>query len=81
MLDARLRVPEDVAIVGAGNGHYSDLLRVPLTTVNQSPAAMGANAAEMLLQLIESGGSLRPAEIFIPLNLVERESSRRCPGG
>jgi LacI family transcriptional regulator len=76
-LDAGLRVPEDVAIVGAGNVHYSDLLRVPLTTVDQSPAAMGAKAAEILLQLIESGGSLRPADVFIPLNLVERESTRR----
>jgi LacI family transcriptional regulator len=79
-LDAGLRVPQDVAIVGAGNVHYSDLLRVPLTTVDQSPAAMGAKAAEILLQLIESGGSLRPADVFIPLNLVERESTRRSRG-
>ena len=80
VLDAGLRVPEDVAIVGAGNVHYSDLLRVPLTTVDQSPAAMGAKAAEILLQLIESDGSLPPADVFIPLNLVERESSRRSRG-
>ncbi len=76
-LEAGLRVPEDVAIVGAGNVHYSDLLRVPLTTVDQSPAAMGAKAAEILLELIESGGTLQAEEVFIPLRLVERESTRR----
>ncbi|MGH9664683.1 MAG: LacI family DNA-binding transcriptional regulator, partial [Bryobacteraceae bacterium] len=31
-LEAGLRVPEDVAIIGVGNVHYSDLLRVPLST-------------------------------------------------
>jgi len=41
---------------------------------------MGAKAAEILLQLIESGGSLRPADVFIPLKLVERESTRRSRG-
>src|SRR5262249_50631822 len=34
-LEAGVRVPEDVAIIGAGNVHYSDLLRVPLSTVDQ----------------------------------------------
>ena len=35
VLEAGLSVPRDVAIVGAGNVHYSDLLRVPLSTVDQ----------------------------------------------
>ena len=38
--DAGLDVPNDVAIVGAGNIHYGDMLRVPLTTVSWSTAAM-----------------------------------------
>ena len=34
--DAGLRVPEDVAVVGAGDVAHSDLIRVPLTTVRWS---------------------------------------------
>ena len=32
ILDAGLRIPEDIAIIGCGNVMYSDCLRVPLTT-------------------------------------------------
>ena len=53
MNDAGLDVPNDVAIVGAGNIHYGDMLRVPLTTVSWSTAAMGQAAAELLLELID----------------------------
>ena len=36
ILDAGLRVPEDIAVVGCGNLSYSDFLRVPLTSVDQN---------------------------------------------
>src|SRR5438094_5598058 len=39
--DARLRVPEDVAVVGAGDIALGDLLRVPLTTVAWSREDQG----------------------------------------
>jgi Periplasmic binding protein-like domain len=32
VLETGLKIPQDVAIIGAGNVHYSDLLRVPLST-------------------------------------------------
>lgn len=35
ILDAGLRIPQDVAIVGCGNVHYDDLLLVPLTSIDQ----------------------------------------------
>ena len=34
ILEAGLKVPEDIAVVGAGNVHYSDVLAVPLTTID-----------------------------------------------
>ena len=34
--DAGLRVPDDISVVGAGDVVYSDLIRVPLTTVRWS---------------------------------------------
>ncbi len=77
VLEAGLEVPNDVAIVGAGNVHYSDLLRVPLSTVDQSSFAIGEAAAELLAQCLEAKTPPRPKRILIPPRLVVRESSQR----
>ncbi len=73
--EAGIAVPNDVALVGAGNIHYGDMLRVPLTTVSWSKAAMGQEAAGLLLELIagrQSGG--RKRHVTIPPELVVRRS-------
>ena len=77
ILEARLRVPEDIAVIGAGNVHYSDLLRIPLSTVDQSSSTIGETAADLLLQSMESKKPAAPQRIFIPPRLVVRDSSRR----
>jgi len=77
VMDAGLRVPQDVSVVGAGNVHYSDLLAVPLTTVDQGTCEMGARAAELLMDRILLKRSARPQKILISPKLVERESTQR----
>ncbi len=77
VLEAGLNVPNDIAIIGAGNVHYSDLLRVPLSTVDQSSSAIGETAAELLTQCMEAKMVPRPKRILIAPRLVVRESSRR----
>ncbi len=72
-----LSVPHDISVVGAGNVHYSDLLAVPLTTVDQGTCQMGARAAELLMERILSKRSARPQKILILPRLIERESTRR----
>ena len=70
-----IRIPEDVAIVGAGNIHYGDMLRVPLTTVSWSTAAMGNIAAGLLLELIENQkGSKQNQRIVVDPELLVRQS-------
>ena len=79
VFEAGLSVPNDVAIVGAGNVHYSDLLRVPLSTVDQGSSAIGETAAKLIMQHMEAETSCRPKRMLIPVHLVVRESSqRRC---
>src|SRR6185369_6237331 len=73
MSDAGLRVPDDVAFVGAGSVHYGDMLRVPLTTVSWSKAEMGQVAASLLLDLID--GKKKNRIITVPPELVIRQSS------
>jgi LacI family transcriptional regulator len=77
VLEAGLNVPNDVAIIGAGNVHYSDLLRIPLSTVDQSSLAIGERAAELMTRCIEAETPPLPRRILIPPRLIVRESSRR----
>jgi len=79
VFDAGLRVPDDVAIVGAGNMHYSDLFRVPLSTVDQGSIETGTNAARLLLESIEGAKPLEPKTALTRPKLVIRDSSRRKP--
>ena len=75
-LEAGLRVPEDVAVVGAGNVLYSELLRVSLTSVDQNSTTIGDRAARIALKLIESNGKSAPRTVLVPATLIERQSSR-----
>ncbi len=52
MEEAGMRVPDETAVVGAGNVHYGDMLRVPLTTVTWDKTRMGQQAAHLLLNLL-----------------------------
>ena len=73
--DAGMKVPDDVAVVGAGNIHYGDMLRVPLTTVSWSTAAMGQSAAGLLLELIDGKQTTsKNPHVTIPPELVVRRS-------
>jgi LacI family transcriptional regulator, galactose operon repressor len=74
--EAGLKVPGDLAFVGAGSIHYGDMLRVPLTTVSWSKAEMGQAAASLLLELIEAKKKVRRHRtITIPPELLIRQSS------
>ncbi len=69
-----VRVPEDLAIVGAGSIHYGDMLRIPLTTVGWSTLEMGQAAAELLLQSIDEKSKATPRQVMVKPELVVRFS-------
>src|SRR5262252_3455791 len=76
--DAGLRVPDDIAIVGAGDITFGDLLRVPLTTVSWSREDQGRTAARLILDRIDAepdGAGGRPRRVVLPPQLVVRRSS------
>jgi len=77
IFEAGLKVPDDISVVGAGNVHYSDVLRVPLTTVDQGTSEMGTRAAELVLERIAAKRMLRPKRVLIPPRLVVRKSTQR----
>ncbi|PYR24664.1 MAG: LacI family transcriptional regulator [Acidobacteria bacterium] len=73
--EAGMRVPDDIAIVGAGDIAHGDLLRVPLTTVGWSRKDQGRHAAELLLKTVEDDAADEPQRVIIPPRLIARESS------
>jgi LacI family transcriptional regulator len=76
VFQAGLRVPQDVALIGAGNFRHADLLRVPLSTVDQANTAIGEQAARLALKAIESKTKTAPKSILLDPALIVRESSR-----
>lgn len=76
ILEAGLEVPYDIEVIGAGNVHYSDILRVPLSTIDLNSPLMGERAASLLMELLEPGTPRPPQSISIPFELIARESSK-----
>jgi LacI family transcriptional regulator, galactose operon repressor len=70
---AGLSIPEDIAIVGAGDIAHGDLLRVPLTTVTWSRRDMGTRAAELLLAQL-ANPRMAPERVIVPPSLLVRDS-------
>jgi len=79
ILDAGLRVPQDVAVIGCGNLHFDKSLRVPLSSVDQQSAAIGERAGKLLLSVLEAKAAPQPKSIMLEPRLVQRESTRRSP--
>jgi len=80
VLDAGLRVPEDVAVVGCGNLLYDKFLKVPLSSVDQQAESIGRKAAELALRLIEAREPVPPQRILLEPKLVVRKSTERPAG-
>jgi LacI family transcriptional regulator len=78
-LEQGVRIPQDLAIVGAGNVRYAKFLRVPLSTVDHQSHEIVDRAAKLALKLIESKGAGKPSAILLTAHLVVRDSSAREP--
>ena len=77
ILEAGLRVPQDVSVIGCGNVRYSDMLRVPLSTIDQDSAGIGEQAAKLALELIASKDPVPTRAVLLEPRLVPRASSLR----
>jgi LacI family transcriptional regulator len=77
-----LRIPEDVAIIGCGNLHYDDSLRIPLSSVDQHSQLIGEEAARLTLGILESKSKTPPRceNVVLKPELVIRASTQRLDG-
>lgn len=77
ILEAGLRIPEDIALIGCGNEPYNPYLRVALSSIDQHSQMIGQRAAELVLSLIESKQIPRARTIILEPTLVVRSSTKR----
>lgn len=80
ILGAGMQVPEDIALIGVDNIRFADLLRVPLSSIDQNSYQIGERAAHLALKLVESRKPLRSEQIILPIELVARESTNARRG-
>jgi DNA-binding LacI/PurR family transcriptional regulator len=67
-----LRIPQDVALVGFDNIEQGEYAAVPLTTIQQPIARIGAEAVDVLISKVE-GREVQSRTVFMP-GLVIRDS-------
>ncbi len=74
VLRAKLRVPQDIALVGFDDSYISRLVEPELTTLRIDPVKMGQSAAEILFQMIHGQN---PKDFLVRLipELIVREST------
>ncbi len=76
----KLNIPNDVGVIGYSNDMFTEITQPTLTSVEQYPQDIGANAARIMLELIEDKNpSVKKAhkKIYIKPSLIIRESSDR----
>lgn len=74
LLANKLRVPEDVAVIGCGNLRLSEYLEVSLSTIDQATQLQGEEAAGLALSLIADGNK-KTKHLLIEPTVIARDSS------
>ncbi len=75
--ELKIKVPEDISVVGNDDIYYSELYPVPLTTIRAPKKEMGRKAAEILIKNIESSKILPTERVELETEFIIRESTRK----
>jgi LacI family transcriptional regulator len=70
----KLRIPEDIALVGFTDEFHSTVVEPALTSVTHPTLRMGKEAARLFFECIEKGTGFAE-KVILPTSLVIRESS------
>ena len=70
-IDCRVRIPEDLSVIGVDGEEFGALLRPGLTSIRQPDFEQGATAVRVLMQKIKNG---QAGSVVLQPELLERAS-------
>jgi DNA-binding LacI/PurR family transcriptional regulator len=74
----KIRIPDDISVVGFTNEPLSDLIEPTLTTVSQPSYEIGRSAAQLFLRRVEEGiHNFSPQTVMLNTELIIRNSTRK----
>lgn len=80
VMSGKVRVPQDIALVGYDNIDFAESAIVPITTIRQPAEEIGRTAVDVLLREAEAGpNAVREQFVFTP-KLVVRASTTGATG-
>jgi LacI family transcriptional regulator len=80
LLEHDRRVPADISLVGYDDISFAEIAAVPLTTIRQPARAIGAAAAELLVQEANEPEHVHRQVAFAPELIVRRSSDPSARG-
>jgi LacI family transcriptional regulator len=75
MLMGDVKVPEEIALIGYDDIEFAAAAVVPLSSIRQPSALIGATALELLLREADAEAGFMPTQIVFPPELVVRAST------
>lgn len=76
LVELKIKIPDDISIVGNDDIFYSRIYPVPLTTIKAPLHEIGVKAAEILIRNIESHEILPIEKVELKTELIIRESTK-----
>ncbi|NJK46077.1 MAG: LacI family transcriptional regulator, partial [Pleurocapsa sp. SU_196_0] len=73
--DLKLRIPEDLSIVGFDDSRWAQIMQPALSVVAQPVYELGFTACETLLSMLRRDRTPQPTSIRLATTLVKREST------
>jgi LacI family transcriptional regulator len=74
ILNSKLKIPEDIALMGMNDIYFASLAGVNLTTIKQNISQMGITGAEILISKIEKKGTEMVNRVIINSELIIRKT-------
>ena len=74
--ELKIKVPDEISIVGNDDIYYAKIYPVPLTTIKAPQHEIGYKAAEILIRNIESSSLLPVEKVVLDTEFIVRESTK-----
>jgi len=73
LLDAGIKVPDQISIIGFDNNMMAEFVRPSLSTIAQSTEKIGSLAVSMMINLVKNPSNNRE-DMVVPVRVIERDS-------